>query len=323
MNKNPMSSESSRRVPAVFVLLIAAGVLFGWTSAARAQSQPSGTQFASPEEAIKALLEATKSKDKEALERIFGPAVKDLVSGDEVSDAAEVQEFAAALAAAHEFVREGDDKVIVAIGKQKHPFAIPIVRRDGKWSFDTEAGKEEVLNRRVGENELGAIRVCRGIVSAQFEYFSEDRDGDHVLEYAQRLASTAGQKDGLFWETKPDAPLSPLGPLIAQARADGYSRKSGPDGDKPQPYQGYVYKTLTRQGERAPGGKHDYVINGNMVAGFALVAYPVDYGASGVMTFVVNSNGKVQQKDLGEKTAELAGAMDAYDADASWTLVKD
>ena len=173
------------------------------------------------------------------------------------------------------------------------------------------------------DNELSTIRVCRGYVAAQREYFLEDRDGDGVMEYAQRLASTPGQHDGLYWATQPDEPLSPLGPLAAQAQTEGYGGARADAASGPQPYHGYVYKILTRQGSHAPGGAYSYVIRGNMVAGFALVACPIQWGSSGVMTFIVNSNGKVLEKNLGEKTPELIARLNAYDPDSSWTLSKD
>jgi hypothetical protein len=272
---------------------------------------------------VKALLEATKAKDRAALERIFGPAVNELCSGDAVQDAADFEEFSAALARGQNLSKDGEDKSILQVGPERVPFPIPLARKGGKWFFDTEAGKEEILNRRIGENELGAIRVCRGCVAAQYEYYFLDPDGDNVLQYAPRFRSSSGKKDGLYWETRPDEPPSPLGPLAAQASSEGYGKSAAAATEKPQPYHGYLYKLLTRQGEHAPGGKFDYVINGRMVAGFALVAYPVQYGSSGVMTFLVNSNGKLYQNDLGEKTAEIAGAMDTYDIDGSWTLVQD
>lgn len=296
-----------------------------------AQSTPTAPQtaaptpqltFASPDDAVKALLEATKTKDRAGLAKIFGPAVKDLLSGDDVQDAADFDEFAANLAEQNKIVPDGDDRATLEIGVEKLPFAIPLVRKDGKWFFDTEAGKEEILNRRIGENELGAIRVCRGYVAAQFQYFSEDRDGDDLLEFAPRFASTPGKRDGLYWDTKPDEALSPLGPAVAEARSEGYMKKDDKS-EKPRPYHGYVYKILTRQGAGAPGGAFDYMINGNMVAGFAMIAYPVDWQSSGVMTFQVSANGKVYQKDLGEKAGEAVAKIEAFDLDPSWTLVKD
>ncbi len=286
-------------------------------------SPPPQKSFDSPDEAMKALLEATQADDKKALREMFGPKIKELKSGDDVQDARDFEEFARRLARASRLVREGENKAIIHLGVEDYPFAVPLVRANGKWSFDTAAGMDELLNRRIGENEIQTARLCRGYVAAQQEYVLEDHDGDDVLEYAQRLASAPGKQDGLYWETTDDEPPSPLGPLAAEARAAGYGGKGGSDAGGPRPYHGYLYKILTRQGAHAPGSAFNYVINGNMVAGFALLAYPVAWGSSGVMTFIVNSNGKVFQKNLGEKTASLAVKIDAYDPDDSWTTDKD
>jgi hypothetical protein len=284
---------------------------------------PGQEAFDSPEAAMDALKAAVRANDKEALQGIFGPQVEDLRSGDPVQDAADVRDFGWRLKTAARLEPAGDDRMTVLVGLEEHPFAVPIVRKDGKWSFDTAAGKEELLNRRIGQNELGAISVCRAFVVAQREYYLEGAAGTDVPEYAQRLMSSPGARDGLYWETKADEPPSPLGPLVAQAQAEGYSREASKPGQQPQPYHGYVYRILTRQGESAPGGKMDYVINGHMVAGFAFVACPVNYGSSGVMTFLVSTNGRIYQKDLGEKTAELAQEIAEYDPDNSWTSVED
>lgn len=279
--------------------------------------------YESPSAALEALKNAVSAKDAEGLRKVFGPAIEDLKSGDKVQDEANLEIFARRLGTAARLENESAEKAIIHVGPEEHPFPVPIVQKDGKWRFDTEAGKEEILNRRIGENELGAISVCHGYVAAQYEYFSQDRDGDDVLEFAQRVSSTEGKRDGLFWESKADEPPSPLGPFAAQARAEGYGKSDAVGDQKPRPYHGYVYKLLTRQGEKAPGGKFDYVINGNMLAGFALAAYPVDWGASGIMTFVVSANGKVYQKDLGEKTAEAAVAIVELNPDDTWKLVED
>ena len=269
---------------------------------------------------MKALMKATQEKDKEALHAIFGPRITDLKSGDEVQDARDFENFARRLAAASRLVPDDDNTVILHLGVEDHPFPVPLVKVKGKWSFDTEAGLEEILNRRIGENEIKAEAVCRGYVVAQQEYVLADHDGDGVMEYAQRLKSTPGKQDGLFWETSGDEPPSPLGALVAEAKAEGYGMKPANADAGPRPYHGYLYKILTRQGSHAPGGKFDYVINGHMVAGFALIAYPVEWGSSGIMTFIVNSNGKVLEKSLGEKTAELAVRIDVYNPDDSWKL---
>jgi hypothetical protein len=287
-------------------------------------------RFDKPEDALKALLDATKSKDKPQMRKIFGVEPGELASGDEVQDQADLEEFAQHLATAAKFVNEGEDRAILQVGPEAYPFPVPLVRKDGKWFFDTIAGKEEMINRRIGENELKAIAVCNGFVVAQREYHTKDWNDDGIVEYAQKIKSTPGKKDGLYWETDEDETPSPLGPLVAEAQAEGYGPKATskpattqPAEHKPQPYHGYCYRVLTRQGDRAPGGKFDYVINGHMVAGFAMVAWPVDYDASGVMTFIVNANGKIYQKDLGEKTAEIAASMTEYNPDDKWTQVKD
>lgn len=304
-------------------IIVISGSALLMPSVVTAQSQTTQqAMYSSPDEAVQALKAACEAKDRDAVQKVFGPALNELCSGDEVQDKADFEQFAKHLAEQHKIVPDGEDRATLEVGVAGHPFAIPLVRKNGKWFFDTAAGKEEVLNRRVGDNELGAIRVCRGYVVAQLEYFSQDRDGDDVLEYAQNFASSPGKHDGLYWETKPEEPLSPLGPAVAQARAEGY-KKDDAQPNKPQPYHGYVYRILTGQAGKSAGGAFDYVINGNMVAGFAMVAYPVQWQDSGVMTFLVNSNGKVYQKDLGEKTPEIAGAMKAYEIDSTWTLVQD
>lgn len=289
--------------------------------------------FDSAPAALDALKAAVQDKNVDALRKIFGPAVEELKSGDPKEDQADLVAFGRRVARAARLEAAGDDKFIVLIGVEEHPFAVPIVRKDGKWFFDTAAGKEEILDRRIGDNELGTIRVCRGYVLAQREYGLTDWDGDDVLEYAQKIASTPGKRDGLYWPSKEDEPISPLGPLVAQARAEGRGAKpttqpttqpaSAQPAQGPQPYHGYYYRILTRQGERAAGGKYDYVVNGHMVGGFALVAYPAQYGNDGIMTFIVNQRGKVWQKDLGAKTAEIAGDLKEYNPDDTWTLVED
>ncbi len=288
---------------------------------------PAATQgqqmFDTPQAALDGLKAAVQANDKEALKQIFGPQVDELKSGDPVQDAADMEGFAARLKSAARLEEAGSGQMTVLIGPEEHPFAVPIVRKDGKWFFDTTAGKEEVLNRRIGRNELGATSVCRAYVVAQREYYVDGDAGSGVPEYAQRIGSTPGKHDGLYWQTRADESPSPLGPLVAEAQGEGYSGQRSGSGGQPQPYHGYIYRILTRQGKKAPGGKYNYVINGHMVAGFALVAYPVSWGSSGMMTFLVGPAGKVYQKDLREKTAELAQKMKEFDPDDSWTPVQD
>jgi hypothetical protein len=272
--------------------------------------------FASPEEAVKALIEAGKADDNAALVRIFGPESKDVVgSGDPAADRENRQAFVAAYGEANKLVREGDEKAVLQVGKDDWPFPIPIVKKGESWRFDTAAGKQEILNRRIGKNELSVIQVCLAYVDAQREYATKDRDKDGLLEYAQKFASSQGKRDGLFWETKEGESPSPLGPLVVQAVAAGYKKASG---GQRTPYHGYYFKILTAQGKNAPGGAYDYLVKGKMMGGFAMVAWPATYGSSGIMTFLVNHDGVVYQKDLGAQTAGIASGMTKFDPDSSW-----
>jgi len=279
-------------------------------------------QFATPEEAVSALETAVKNRDTNALHAIFGPAGRDLVSPDAVQATHEFELFVKRLSEKTELVRRTDSTRVLQLGADGWPFPIPLVQADGKWRFDTDAGRQEILNRRVGRNELGALAVCRAYVEAQRDYASKDRDGDEVLEYAQRLRSTPGKHDGLYWPLRSGEEQSPLGPLIAAARVEGYRRQARIMTGESSPYHGYYFKILTKQGKAAPGGKYDYVVNGHMIGGFALVAWPAEWGNSGVMTFIINQQGKIYQKNLGPKTALLAKALTRYDPDRSWTLAK-
>jgi hypothetical protein len=258
------------------------------------------------------------------LDQILGPSGKDLRSGDKVEDVAEFDELAAHLAEKTSLVKESDSKVIIHIGKEGWPFPIPIVRKDGQWFLDTEAGKEEILNRRIGENELIAMLVCRTYVKAQREYTLKDWDGDGIFAYARKLRSDPGKKNGLFWRAAPGEEVSPLGELVAKARMEGYKKKeSAFKEERPSPFHGYHFKILTRQEKNAPGGKYNYIINGNMVGGFALAAFPSNWGKSGVMTFIVNQQGKVYQKNLGPDTTKIAREMKSYNPDKTWTPAKE
>jgi len=278
--------------------------------------------FAAPQDAVNALVAAAQNHDTNALQAIFGTAGHDLVSPDAVQATEEYTLFVQRLTEKTQLVTNSDARVTLEIGADGWPFPIPLVKQDGQWFFDTAAGKEEILARRVGMDETGAIDVCNAYVAAQRDYASQDRLGDGVLAYAQFLRSTPGTHDGLFWPAKPDEELSPLGPLVAQARVEGYQRTARMLNDEQAPYHGYYFKILTRQGKHAPGGKYNYIINGRMIAGFALVAWPAEWGNTGVMIFIVNQQGKVYQKNLGPKTAKIAGAITAYDPDDTWTPVK-
>lgn len=279
-------------------------------------------RFATPDEAVKALTAAAKARDTNEMHAIFGPAAHDLVSPDVVQATAEFQAFVERLTQRVQLVPGSDSRITLQLGQDGWPFPIPLVKQDGQWFFDTAAGMEEILNRRIGMNELDTIAVCHACVSAQREYASKDRNGDGVLQYAQLIRSTPGAHDGLYWSQKTGDELSPLGPLIAQARGEGYRHTTKIMTEEQAPYHGYYFKVLTRQGRHAPGGKYNYVINGRMIAGFALVAWPAEWGNTGVMTFIVNQQDKVCQKNLGPQTSRIAGAMTSYDPDNTWTLAR-
>ena len=260
-------------------------------------------------------MEAIKANDRKALLDILGPEGLPLVdSGDPVADRNTGQRFAAEYDRAHR-LEGGGGKVVLFVGADDFPFPIPLVPEGPVWRFDTKAGKEEIVNRRIGRNELHAIQVSLAYVDAQREYYSEDRNADGLREYAQHFASATGKRDGLFWETKAGEAPSPLGPLVAQARFEGYG---GGRRAAPVPYQGYYYRILTAQGPDAPDGAYDYVAHGRMIGGFALVAFPAQYGVSGVMTFIVNHEGVVYQKDLGPNTAAIARGIKLFNPDGSW-----
>lgn len=283
----------------------------------RADAPGQQRRFSSPDEAMKALVSAAKAGDRSGVDAIFGPGVSELLSGDPKQDAIEFAAFAKSVAKYAQLSQKADDRYVINIGDQNWPMPIPLVRREATWFFDTAAGKDEVLSRRIGKDEITAIGVCRSYVVAQREYASEDRDGGGVLKFAQKLMSTPGSKDGLYWRESPGEEESPFGPLVAEARAEGYGH--GTAEGNPQPFHGYLFRILTAQGEAAAGGGYSYIINGNMVAGFALAAYPAHWGESGVMTFIVNQSGKVYECNFGAESAEIASAMTAFNPDAAWT----
>src|SRR5688572_14433007 len=224
-----------------------------------------GKTFASPEAAVAALASAVMPPNQTQLHAIFGPAADEIVNPDAVQAENEFAAFAAALGETNRLVRETETRRVLELGLEHWPFPVPIVKKAGQWFFDTEAGKDELLSRRIGRNELATLQVVRAYVEAQRDYASHDHDGDQVLEYAQKMVSTPGMKDGLFWSPYLDGEISPLGPLAADAAAEGYGRKGQSSGDEPQPFHGYFFKMLTRQGKHPAGGKYDYVINGNMI----------------------------------------------------------
>ncbi len=288
--------------------------------AGAAPAKKTQRSFATPEEAVKALVTALQENNNKELAAIFGPGSQTLISsGDPVADKAGRERFVKLYD--EKSVIEGADagKAVLSIGNEDYPFPIPMVKRGNAWLFDTQAGKEELLDRRIGRNELNVIDVLRAYVDAQREYAAKDRDSNGVLEFAQKLSSTPGKKDGLYWEAKEGEEESPFGPFVAKAAQEGYTKGKSRN---PQPFHGYYFKILKAQGKHAEGGAFNYVVNGKMVLGFALVAYPVTYRSSGVMTFMVNQSGVVYQRDLGKNTAKTAAATKLYDPDTSWKKVE-
>jgi len=291
------------------VLCVAAGLMGlapqpAWAAGVQQRS------FASPEAAVDALVAAARTDRTAELARLLGPEGKKLVaSGDPVADKEGRAKFVAAYMKQHEISRTGDATATVIVGDEQWPLPIPIVRQGGAWRFDTKAGEQEILARRIGRNELNAIEVCRAYVDAQREYASKDRNNDGLLEYAQKFTSAKGKQDGLYWPVKPGEPESPIGALVASAHAEGYKR---------EPYHGYYYKILKGQGKGAPGGAYSYMAKNRMIGGFALVAFPAQYGNSGIMTFIVNQDGVVYEKNLGPKTSSIARAITAFDPDSTW-----
>jgi hypothetical protein len=272
--------------------------------------------FTTPAEAVAAMADAVKTDDAAMLRAILGPGGGKVInSGDAVADAQRRRDFAANFDIANKLRLEGDARAIVLVGKDEWPMPIPLVKSADGWRFDTRQGSEEIIKRRIGKNELAAIEVVRAIVDAQREYVAKDQDRNGLLEYAPKFMSSPGTHDGLYWENASNEPQSPLGPLIAAAAREGYAR---PATLPLEPYHGYYYRLLTRQGKDAPGGAYDYVVRGKMIGGFAVIAYPARYGASGIMSFMANHDGVVYEKDLGKNTTTLAEKMTAFDPDASW-----
>lgn len=304
-------------IAAMVMLLIGAASSQAAVAASSAQRT-----FASPEEAVQALVAAMKAEDRKALAAILGPESRPLIrSGDKVADKRARERFVYAYEQANKLEKPTGTRAVLVIGQDEWPLPIPVVKEGDTWRFDTAAGKQEILNRRIGRNELNTLQVCLAYVDAQREYARVPREGDGLLKYAMKFRSDKGKKNGLYWRTQEGDVPSPLGPLVANARAEGYSRKRS--GGKPTPYHGYLYRILTSQGPEAPDGAFDYVVDGKMIGGFALVAFPAQYGVSGVMTFTVNHQGVVYEKDLGPDTGNIARAMQTYNPDEIWKKVEE
>jgi hypothetical protein len=305
-------------------MLVLAVVLFaGGVQAASPPGPPPvpARGFASPEAAVSALVEAVRANDMAKLRSIFGTAgERVIVSGDSVADRQGRAAFVAAYDAGHRLETEGESRARLVIGAEAWPFPVPLVRQGAAWRFDAVAGGQELVNRRIGRNELLTIRTLLAMVEAQKDYFDRVKRGMGAGAYAQRFLSSAGAQDGLYWEAGPGMAVSPLGPLIDQAREEGYPGGTQRDGVQ-APYHGYLFRILTGQGAKAPGGARDYLEGGRMAGGFAIVAWPARYGSTGVVTFLVNADGVVFQKDLGPATGRVAGAMTRFDPDVTWARV--
>ncbi len=280
-------------------------------------------RFATTNDAVKAFVSAASSKDVNAMETIFGTELRDLISADAVQASNGLEHLALRVAQRVTPVAQSDSFVGLELGYDVWPFPIALKQQDGQWYFDTAGGREEILNRRIGRNELDTIRVCHAYVQAQREYDMECHDGSGVMEYAQHLRSSTGKHDGLYWHAEPGEETSPFGPLISESHGEGYRHTTKIMSDPQNPYHGYIFKVLTREGKHAPGGKYNYIINGHMVAGFALVAWPAEWSNSGVMTFIINQEGKVFERNLGPKTAALVGKMAEYDPAPEWKPVSE
>ena len=309
---------------AALAIIVLAIIALAVCSPAYAQAKkqapaPKQITFASSDEAVKVFVDALKANDTKKVLSILGPGSEEIVSsGDPVADRNVKETFLKHYDEKNR-IEASAKKWVLYVGNDDWPFPIPVVKQGNTYRFDTKAGKREMLARRIGTNELSAIQVCLAYTDAQRDYALKDRDSDGVLEYAQKFMSAPGTKDGLYWETKEGEQQSPLGPLFAAAQERGYEKAVS--GGKPVPYYGYYYRILKAQGKSAPGGAYNYVINGRMIAGFALVAYPADYGNSGVMTFIVSHNGKVYERDLGKQSAQVGAKMTAFDPGAGWKEV--
>jgi hypothetical protein len=316
--KRESAGDMKMRIAKKFAVLALLSMLMG-TRAMWAVDQKT---FASPAEAVHALVKAAEDGNQDEMLAVLGDDGKDLVySGDPVQDKTGMEKFVKSYKTKHAIVTEDDKTRILQVGPNDWPMPIPIVNDGGKWRFDTAAAKEELLYRRIGRNELGAIAACRGYIDAQKDYAAEGHDGLPAGIYAQRLMSSSGKQDGLYWETAEDEPTSPAGPLLAEAGGQGYESEGL--GGKSQPYHGYLYRILKAQGAAAKGGAKNYLSDGNLSGGVALVAYPAEYKVSGVMTFIIDRDGVVYEKNLGESTAEIAKAMTEYNPDSTWHKVKD
>jgi len=328
-NPNPKISVAGTGFPGGWRRVFIAVALFSLLMAAPRilRADEPGKAFATPQEAVDALGAAVATTNRTALAELFGPDSDWIVNPDPVQGEHELENFKDAFEQTNHLERSSDTNMILNVGPHDWPFPLPLVKGPAGWYFDAAAGREEILDRRIGRNELETLSVVRAYVEAQREYASSDRDDSQVRKYAQKIRSSPGKTDGLCWPLELNGQESPLGPLVAEAQAEGYFKNEKSEDTnnaaEPQSFHGYFFKILTRQGEHVPGGKYDYVINGNMIGGFGLVAWPAEYGESGIMTFVVNQRGKVYEKDLGTNTEQMAQDMKEYNPDSTWQVSKD
>jgi Protein of unknown function (DUF2950) len=319
--ENEMSFKRCKIATPIRVIFLAAVIPFsGCKEGSDKPETASPGLFASPENASDSLLAAAKSGDPNALTTIFGPGSKEIISsGDGVQDKHAVDLFVTGYGVMHRWRKMPDGAQVLLIGADNFPFPIPLRQNsEGRWFFDTAAGKDEVLNRRIGRNELATIATCEAIADAQADYFAQTHKGATAKQYAAKFISDPDKQNGLYWKAADGQPSSPLGPLVASAASEGYNVKPGGH----PAFHGYYFRMLNGQTDKAPGGAKDYVVNGKMTGGFALVAYPAEYGNSGVMTFIINQDGVLLQKDLGKSTSEVATAMTEFDPDSNWRIVE-
>jgi hypothetical protein len=313
-----LNKKGEERCLIVLAFLIAATVFFLGAVPVSQAAVMKQKSFCSPEEAVKSLVDAVRANDIKEMRAVLGPGSDELISsGDEASDRTGREKFIKAYDEMNSLQQESSDKMILCVGSDNWPMPIPIVKKDEAWIFDIQKGKQEILNRRIGRNELHVIDVLHAYVDAQHEYATRDCIGSGKVEFAQKLISTEGKRDGLYWEAKEGEEESPIGPLVAQAAKEGYANPNL------QPFHGYYFRILNGQGKHANGGAFNYVVKEKMILGFAIVAYPAEYGNSGIMTFIVNQEGIIYQNNLGKDTRRKAEAMKIFDPDKTWKKVEE
>jgi hypothetical protein len=321
MNRKRVISPR-KLVVIIGIAALLAVFLSGTQGQAAASKSPKQLTFATAEEAVRVLADAARANDTKAMLAIFGPEGKGaIISDDEAVNKDLFERFVKAFQEKNRLDMSTDNKAFLYVGNNEWPFPVPIVKKTDRWSFDTKDGKAEIIHRRIGRNELSAVQACLAYVDAQKDYTRMVGEKDGTTQYARKFMSDPGTRNGLYWETKEGEEPSPLGLFMARARREGREPKKV--AGKPVPYHGYFYRILTAQGKNAPGGAYNYMVSDRMIGGFALVAWPAQYGVTGVMTFIVNQDGVVYQKDLGRSTAKTAGAVKAFDPDGSWKRVNE